>query len=147
MKYFNRIDREHNLAMLIIYYHMLDWVDRTKNLTSDERKWIKTSCTFIKKSADSMIKRASKDYQRAIYNDSKSKSLILQDERPSVNGEKYVDTVQLIKDDFLDLCEKAIWKCKKCRYRGWEKCDRYKLFIKLNVPVFDEETEDCPYRM
>lgn len=64
-----------------------------------------------------------------------------------VNPKNDVDTVQLIKDDFLDLCEKAIWKCKKCRYKGWEKCDRYKLFIKLNVPVFDEETEDCPYRM
>ena len=146
-KYFNRIDREHNLALLMVYFHLSEWLEKTKSLNSDERKWIKTGCTYIKKAADSMIKRASSDYQRAIYNDAKNKSLILQDERPNVSGEKFVDTVQLVKDDFLDLCEKAIWKCKQCRYKGWKKCDRYTLFIKLGVPVVDEDTDYCPYRM
>ena len=41
-KYFNRIDREHNLAMLIFYLHMQEWIARVKSLTPEEQKWIKT---------------------------------------------------------------------------------------------------------
>ncbi len=146
-KYFNRVDREHNLAMLIFYLHMQEWIARVKSLTPEELKWIKTGCTFIKKAAESMIKRSDRNYQRAILNQSKTSSLIVQEERPSITGEKYVDTIQLVKDDFFDLCEKAVWKCGKCGYKDWKECGQFLLFMKLGVPIFDGETDDCPYRM
>lgn len=58
-----------------------------------------------------------------------------------------MDTIQLVKDDFFDLCEKAVWKCGKCGYKDWKECGQFLLFMKLGVPIFDGETDDCPYRM
>ncbi len=145
--YFNRNDREHNLSMLIFYLHMQEWLANVRSLTPEERKWIKTGCTYLKKTAESMIKRSEDSYQRAILNQAKVCTMVIHEERPNVMGETYVDTIKLIKDDFLDLCEKAVWKCGECQKKDWKECEQYQLFMKLGVPIFDEETDDCPYRM
>ena len=47
--YFNRNDREHNLSMLIFYLHMQEWLANVRSLTPEERKWIKTGCTYLKR--------------------------------------------------------------------------------------------------
>lgn len=145
MKYFNANDREKNLILLIISEHLTEWLGKTKSLNKDEIKWIKTGSTFFKKAGKSMISRADEEYKRAALNQAKTAALCMTNEYKNIDGAEYKNTVNLTEDDFFDLAELANQKCRHCKFKKYKACRRYKIFLKLNIPMADSEAEGCPY--
>lgn len=145
--YFNRIDRENHVLLMAVAQHIRAWLEKNKNLNAEEKKYIKMGCSFFEKAADSMTGRADKDYIRALKNQVAVTAVNVVQEYEK--NAQYVDTVNVIKDDFLDLAKVATTKCKKCRCKNYKRCKKYMLFLKLNIPtVYHTEEENfsgCPY--
>lgn len=145
MNYFNSVDREKNLLFLATSEIAKTYAEESKNINKQEKKELKTAATYLLKVGQSMIKRGSADYQRAILNQSKDTHLILNYEPRQVDGSKFVDSMVLEKDDFLDLADFASRKCRNCKKKHFDECKRYTLFMKLNVPLVEGNTDMCPY--
>lgn len=147
MDYFNATDREFNLTLIIMAQHFEAWCNKNKRLTAEEKKYIRMGCSFLMKAGKAMINRSKPSYQRAILNQANVATLVLHNEYKQVDGSKYVDTVNLVKDDFLDLAEYASWKCNECNCKDFTKCRQFNTFIRLNVPLANENSDSCPYKL
>lgn len=40
---------------------------------------------------------------------------------------------------------RAMAECVGCKNKRFKKCEKYKLFMKLDIPVAQEQTDGCPY--
>lgn len=145
-QYFNRNDREHHLAMLVNWDYLSTWVERTKCLEQEEKKWIRTATTYLKKASDCIVKRAERSYITSLKNEARNSSLIIIDERKKVYKEEYADAKTVITDDLYNLFDFALTACTDCKGCNFHDCERFKLFIKMGVPAVEEITNDCPYK-
>jgi len=48
-------------------------------------------------------------------------------------------------DDLFDIASYALTDCRDCKLSNWKECEKYRLYMKLNIPVAQEETAGCPY--
>ena len=144
-QYFNRFDREQHVLMMVYNYITLGWLDRCKSITKEERRYIKTGLTWIKKGYDSMIVRSSEEYIKTLKNTAKHCDLFLEDNTGRI-ASKTVDTRTIVLEDFYDMADHALVACRGCTKQDHENCNTYKLFMRLAIPPLTETTDDCPYR-
>ena len=45
----------------------------------------------------------------------------------------------------IDIACYALTDCQDCKLPDWKGCEKYRLFLNLNIPVAQEETAGCPY--
>jgi hypothetical protein len=52
-------------------------------------------------------------------------------------------------DDLFEICEYALGECKFCRLSNDQAtaCPRRAIFLKYDIPYFDEEAQGCPYKI
>lgn len=142
--YMNRIDREHHLMILIIWDYLGSWLEKTNCLTKDERKRIKTATTHLLRASDSIVGRLEQDYARKIIKDAKNIEIRIADR--TADRLKYSESGTYIDiEDLYDLGSFALRECKDCKKEPHKECKRYQLFMKLNIPVAQEQTAGCPY--
>jgi hypothetical protein len=55
------------------------------------------------------------------------------------------DTVNIKIDDLYDMASYALTDCRGCKRPDHKSCEKYKLFMDLNIPVAQEQTDGCPY--
>ena len=142
--YFNRFDREQHVLMMVFYYITQEWLTRCKSITAEERRFIKTGLTWLKKGYEGMIVRSSDEYIKSLKNTAKHSDLFLEDHTGKIASQK-VDTKTLILEDFYDLSEHALVACQGCKKCDHQSCKTYHLFMRLGIPAFEAETDGCPY--
>ncbi len=142
--YMNRIDREHHLMILFIWDYLGSWLERTRCLTKDERKRIKTATTHLLRVSDSIVGRLEYDYAKKIIKDVKNIEIRITDRMSEslsqTEGGRYIDV-----EDLYDLASFSLKECIGCDRKGHKECERFQLFMKLNIPVAQEQTDGCPY--
>lgn len=143
-QYFNRHDREHHVIMMVFGVVTQEWLDRCKSITPDERKWIKTSLTWLRKAYESMIARSSYEYAKALKNTIKHSDLFLEDTTGKCIP-KEIPTKTVAREDYYDLAQYALCDCRGCQVKDFNECHKYHLFMRLEVPTCDETTAECPY--
>lgn len=143
-KYLNREDREHHLGMLVLWDYVGSWVEKTNCLTKEEKKKLRTAMTNILHASDSIVARLDESYAQKLLRDIKNNELHLID-KVSRGRAKEKDAVNIFIDDLYDLANYALGDCMGCGGKDFKECERYKLFFKLNIPVAQEDTDDCPY--
>ena len=144
-QYFNRNDREHHIIMMVFYQVIKKWLERNKSLLTEERRYINTGLTWLKKGYDSMIVRATEEYIRTLKNTAKHSDLFLED-NTGRSFDSRIDTRTLDVEDLYDLADLAVRECAKCNEKDFKTCKRHQLFMKLAIPPVTEQTDDCPYR-
>ena len=55
------------------------------------------------------------------------------------------EVVNVEIDDLFDIASYALTDCQDCKLPDWKGCEKYRLYMKLNIPVAQEETAGCPY--
>ena len=60
--YLNRADREHHLAILVFWDYLAAWLEKTTCLSPEERKRMKTVCTHLIRTSDSIVRRLEVDF-------------------------------------------------------------------------------------
>ncbi len=142
--YMNRIDREHHLMILIAWDYLGSWLEKTSCLTKDERKRIKTATTHLLHASDSIVGRLEYDYARKILKDVKNIEIRIIDRISEslsrTESGRYIDV-----EDLYDLASFSLKECAGCKKANHKDCERYQLFMKLNIPVAQERTDGCPY--
>lgn len=142
--YMNRIDREHHLMMLIVWDYLGNWLEKTSCLTTEERKRIKTATTHLLHASDSIVGRLEVDYAKKLMRDAKNTEVRIVDrvneKLGRTEGGRYIDV-----EDLYDLASFSLKECVGCNKTNHKECERYKLFMKLNIPVAQEQTDGCPY--
>lgn len=144
-QYFNRVDREHHIIMMVYNVVINDWLEMNKSLTKDERRFIKTGLTWIKKATDAMIVRSNPEYIKTLKNHARHSDLYLED----TTGKKLsckTETRTIAIDDLYDLADFALRGCHNCKEKDFKNCERFKVYMKLAIPPMEEVTDDCPYR-
>ena len=48
-------------------------------------------------------------------------------------------------NDLYDMASYALTDCRGCKRPDHKNCEKYKLFMDLNIPVAQEQTDGCPY--
>lgn len=142
--YMNRIDREHHLMILIAWDYFGSWLEKTNCLTKDERKRMKTATTHLLRTSDSIVGRLEYDYAKKIIKDAKNIEIRITDRTSEslsrTEGGRYTDV-----EDLYDLASFSLKECIGCKEINHKECERYQLFMKLNIPVAQEQTDGCPY--
>lgn len=138
-KYMNRIDREHHLMIMVVWDYFTQWLGKTKCLTKDERKRVKTACTHLLKTSDSIVERLELDYAKKIIKDMGKVTMT------ATMSQKVQTGMVIEKEDLYDLASFCLEECRGCQEKQFKQCGRYQLFTKLGIPVAQEETEGCPY--
>lgn len=145
--YFNRIDREQHIVMMVFHLITTEWLEKNKSLTKEERRYIKTALTWLKKGYNSMIARSEPKYIKSLKNTAKHCDLFLEDNTGRAMSSQKIDTKTIALDDYHDVAEYAINdKCSRCKDGTKDRCERYDLFMRLGFAPFNEDTDDCPYR-
>lgn len=144
-QYFNRYDREQHVVMMVFNFITCEWLERCKSITKEERKYIKTGLTWLKKGYESMIVRSSEEYIKTLKNTAKHCDLFLEDNTGRRAQEQKIETKTLILEDFYDLAYHSLVACHGCTKEDHENCRTYSLFMRLAIPPFTEETDRCPY--
>lgn len=142
--YLNRADREHHLIMMVLWERIGAWLSKTSCLSPDERRRIKTAGTNLERASDSIIRRMDADYAKRIVRQLKNAELRVFD-RDNMALRSEPDTVNIRLDDMYDLSSFALQGCIGCQRCDYKQCDRYQLFMRLDVPVATDEPEKCPY--
>ena len=88
--------------------------------------------------------RMDKDYAKKIIRDAGSIEVRM-DYKPTIKRDDQEETVEIKLDDLYDIANYALTDCKGCKIKNQKECEKYKLFMKLNIPVAQEQTDDCPY--
>lgn len=142
--YMNRIDREHHLMILIFWDYLGNWLEKTNCLSKEERKRLKTANTHLLRTSDSIVQRMEYDYAKKIMRDAKNIEIRIADR--TADRLKYSESGTYIDiEDLYDLGSFALRECKDCKKEPHKECKRYQLFMKLNIPVAQEQTAGCPY--
>jgi hypothetical protein len=142
--YMNRIDREHHLMILVFWDYLNSWLEKTSCLTKEERKRIKTATTHLLRTSDSIVGRLEYDYAKKIMKDAKNIEIRISDRINDrlgrTEGGRYIDV-----EDLYDMASFSLKECAGCKKANHKDCERYQLFMKLNIPVAQEQTDGCPY--
>jgi len=142
--YMNRIDREHHLFMLVAWDFLSRWLEKTSCLSKDERKRVKTATTHLLHTSDSIIARLETDYAKKLLRDVKNTEIRILDKQNAKLG-GLERTINVDIDDLYDIASYALVDCKCCSKENHKECEKYKLFMELNIPVAQEQTDGCPY--
>jgi hypothetical protein len=141
--YLNRADREHHLAILVFWDYLAAWLEKTTCLSPEERKRMKTVCTHLIRTSDSIVSRLEEDYAKKLARDVKDSQIrIVNETNRRMTGKEFVN-VEI--DDLFDIACYALTDCQDCKLSNWKECEKYRLYMKLNIPVAQEETAGCPY--
>jgi hypothetical protein len=142
--YMNRIDREHHLMILVFWDYLNSWLEKTSCLTKEERKRLKTATTHLLRTSDSIVGRLEYDYAKKIMKDAKNIEIRISDRINDrlgrTEGGRYIDV-----EDLYDMASFSLKECAGCKKANHKDCERYQLFMKLNIPVAQEQTDGCPY--
>lgn len=142
--YLNRLDREHHLMLLIVWDYFTTWMEKTSCLSPEERKRLKTACTHLIKTSDSILRRLEPDYARKLVKDVRNIEIRIVDKvNKKFSGVQGVINIEV--DDLYDIASYALVDCIGCKEKNFKECEKYKLYMKLNIPVAQEETDGCPY--
>lgn len=142
--YMNRIDREHHMFMLIAWDYLNTWLEKTNCLTPQERKRVKTATTHLLRTSDSIVARMDRDYAKKIIRDAGSIEVRM-DYKSTIKRDNQEETVEIKLDDLYDIANHALAECVGCKNKRFKRCEKYKLFMKLDIPVAQEQTDGCPY--
>lgn len=142
--YMNRIDREHHIFMLVAWDYLNAWLKKTNCLSPEERKRVKTATTHMLRASDSIVARMDKDYAKKLLREAGNVEINM-GYKSKIKRDDQEETVKIKLDDLYDLASHALTECVDCKDKNFKKCDKYKLFMKLNIPVAQEQTDGCPY--
>lgn len=144
-KYMNSIDREHHLMLLIFWDYINNWLNKTSCLSPEERKRLKTVATHLLHTSDSIINRMDNDYAVKLIKEAGQTEVKL--EYRVKNFKEQKDIVIIETDTLYDIANYALADCRNCEIskEDYRKCEKYRLFFELNIPVLDEEAALCPY--
>ena len=119
-------------------------MEQTSCLTKDERKRVKTAATHLLHASDSIVKRLDTDYAKRLLRTAKNTEVRVVD-RANVMLGRETDTVNIKIDDLYDIASYALADCRGCERPDHKNCEKYKLFMDLNIPVAQGQTDGCPY--
>ena len=129
---------------------MYDNWSKRKCLTSEEKKYLKTSLTFLEKFLELLFARTSKEELEKLNKKMKKNTVRMYDnyelERLNKKINNSYATTHLTEDEFCLLAENLMdVRCKDCK-RSRHDCDIYKFLEENNVPEFSDNTaENCKY--
>jgi adenylate cyclase len=142
--YLNRNDREHHITILVFWDYINNWLKKQTALTKEEAKYLKTASTLLRKISDSIILRLDKKFAEQLIREVTTTQLALisiYDKNTIARSEE--TTIKL--DDLYDLASFSLENCTGCKCKDFSKCEKYKLFMRLALPVAQTETDGCPY--
>ena len=142
--YMNRIDREHHIFILVAWDYLNAWLEKTNCLSPEERKRIKTATTHLLRVSDSLVARIDKDYAKKLIREARNIEISM-GYKSKIKRNNQEETLEIKLDDLYDLASHALTECVDCKDKNFKKCEKYKLFMKLNIPVAQEQTDGCPY--
>ncbi len=140
--YMNRADREHHLTILVTWERLCAWLAKTKCLTKNERKRIKTAATHLLRTSDSIISRMDKDYAMRLTKDACTSQV-----RITTRVRHFTEDLDGIStNDLYDLASYSLQECAGCDRGDWQECNRRKLYQRLGIPVAQDGKTGCPYQ-
>lgn len=142
--YMNRIDREHHVMILVLWDYLNTWLEQTSCLSKEERKRIKTAATHLLHTSDSIVQRLEPDYAKRLLRAANNTEVRVVD-KINQGLRREPDTINININDLYDLAGFSLKECAGCKKENHKECDRYQLFMKLDIPVAQEQTEGCPY--
>lgn len=129
---------------------MYDNWSKRKCLTSEEKKYLKSSLSFLDKFLKLLFARTNKEELEKLDKKMKKNTVRMYDnyelERLNKKINNSYATTRLTEDEFCLLAENLMdVKCKGCN-KNRSECDIYKFLDENNVPEFSENTaENCKY--
>lgn len=143
--YFNKRDREHLLIILTVWDCLKTWVEECTCLSKTEKKYLRAAISFLLKVSDSIVERMDIDFAKKIVKDAKNSGLLMVDKRSNV-VKRDIKVMTVDVDSIYDLSSYALKECWDCKEKeAFKNCDRYRLFLSLDVPPVCIKTDSCPY--
>lgn len=144
--YFNEAERKNHLLVLAIWNVISDIIEKSKCYSADELKRLRTANTHLLKFNNLVLERMEKKYGEQLVRELHTLKIIMTT-KESANVKTLVDeqTVAMTVDNFYNMCDLALVACKGCK-KDFKCCERYDFLIKMDVPIVNEETKECPYR-
>lgn len=147
MSYLNRSEKTRVTLLLLIEVYLKKCIEEGRK---GEKKWLKSALTFLQKHITSIIDPLDDTNLQIINKESSNHQLILLPKDDIINvmkkGKVVNNNFVLKRDDFYEICEHALSRCTGCS-KDHKDCRLKELFLLYEVPMFDEDTDDCPFRM
>lgn len=143
--YLNRDDRDHLVAVLVMWDYISNWIAKATCLDKAETKNLKTARTLLRKTSDHIVERMDQKFAHQLIRELRGKELMVID-RTNMELKQHVDCVNVAVDDLYDLASYALEECVGCQRDNIVECPRYQLFLRLALPVAQEETDGCPFK-
>lgn len=145
--YFSRFTRDNHLMLLAVWERLSEWIKEGKNqLSKDEKKWIKTACTYLIKASDSLIQRQDADYANRLLTAARNSEFVIREKLTVDISEK----CEVLQEDLYELADHALVICQTgyyCKYESHRDCPLYKAMLNMGIPVADLEAAGCPYKL
>lgn len=149
--FINKFEREHYLFLIGTYSFLNEWVGAEKNsLNKDERKWLKTAGTYLKKSLAGFINRIDEDQRKRLMRQAKNYYVALLPTRSEAPEEQALVKTELVYDlstyTLYNMCQS---REKACAYtdNNYKECELFHILLDLNIPLCNEDGEGCPYKI
>lgn len=150
--YLNKAQKEDTCILSLIaeqgQYALDTW---GKDMTKEERKYLKTSITYALKWLDSIMNRIGKDLAEQLVRLLKTSEIIL---LPKYEAQKewnrrkeMFKAIEVDRDTLLDMAEHALIGCENCN-KDYTKCRLRETFVELGIEPFDYyAVNKCQYRV
>lgn len=115
--------------------------------TPESKRAVSSAATWLDKAYTAICSQLDPAQGKTLVNRLKSwKGAKFDVIRPSIGaGKRSAELQELIKDDFYDIIEHCMTgACRGCL--GIPDCKIKQIFLRYDVPVFDQCDERCPYR-
>lgn len=144
--YFNEAERKDHLLILAIWNVIADKIEKSKCYSPEELKRLRTANTHLLKFSNLILERMEQKYGEQLVRELHTLKIVMTTkDSASVKATEDDKTVEMTVDNFYNMCDLALVACKGCK-KDFKSCDRYEFLLKMDVPVIDEETKECPYR-
>lgn len=121
--------------------------------SKDAVKSLRMAKSFATRALDHLFEGLNQDEKNKIVGELKKMDIVCKYKDEAIrdyNRMLALDSVTPVQtEDLMEICGQAIEICQGCVYKHPDKCDLRTLFIKYDVPVFNEKpgARECPYKI
>lgn len=155
--YLNQNERS-NVVMLcaligFVKEEMLIPWDERNNLTTDEKRNLKTSITLLTKVYDSIKGRLDSKFSNQLARDAKATNIfclpkdVAERKIQQYQENMKTETAEVSIEAITALAGKALDWCNPCDKTDHKNCMLKEIFLELTIPPYDPETDECPYKI
>lgn len=147
--FLRRKDRERYLLSIAIMAEINDWLEDKENpLDKDERKFLKMSSSFAKKSLKAFIERVDKEQRDRLMNMAKNYYASITPVRESGKQMALIETETIYDLATFPLFFMCQGKDRKCSHnaKNFKKCETFQILNDAQIPIA-RENGGCPYEL